>query len=180
MPPTASAPPSSSFWPASWDRKSPTPSATDEAASGHGTPRDQVFRPFRIEPRIRRWDDGHDVPSARRVLEVHTHESVVRDGSSSPGWWTSQGGLFAPGPHIVLQQQRWLEESATTASRSFVLDASTGQVEAHSESLFAYSDDEYRTLLEVAGFAQAEIYPGFGGTTHPDQTVITARRPVGS
>jgi SAM-dependent methyltransferase len=117
-------------------------------------------------------------PGGTLVLEVHTHESVVREGSSPPEWWTSEGGLFAPGPHIVLQEQRWLEETATTASRSFVLDASTGQVETYSETLAAYTDDQYRALLDVAGFTQVEIHPTFGGTAHPDLMVIAARRAV--
>ncbi len=100
-------------------------------------------------------------------------------GSSPPGWWTSEGGLFAPGPHIVLQEQRWLEESAIAASRSFVLDASTGQVETYCETLAAYTDDEYRALLDVVGFTQVEICSTFGGSSHRDLMVITAS-PVGS
>lgn len=120
----------------------------------------------------------HDAlrPGAVVVAEVHTYQSVVREGSVPAGWWTSRGGLFAPGPHVVLQEQRWLEDSATSATRMFVLDAATGAVDVYSETLFAYTDEQYRALLHDAGFTHVEFHPTFGGTTHPDLMVITARR----
>lgn len=118
-------------------------------------------------------------PGGVVVLEVHTHESVVRAGRAPRTWWTSPGGLFAPGPHIVLQEQDWIEESALTASRSFVLDAVTGRVEVYAETLVAYTDDQYRTLLDAAGLSDAEFHPAFGRTTHPDLQVVTATAPGG-
>ena len=71
-------------------------------------------------------------------------------------------------------------ETAITAARSFVLDASNGPVEVYSETFAAYTDDEYRALLDGAGFTQVEIQASFGATTHPDMMVITARRPLGT
>jgi hypothetical protein len=60
----------------------------------------------------------------------------------------------------------------------FVLDAGTGAVDVYSETLFAYTDEQYRALLHDAGFTQVEFHPTFGGATHPDLVVITARRAI--
>lgn len=115
-------------------------------------------------------------PGGTLALEVHTYESVAREGRAPSGWWTSEGGLFSPGPHIVLHEQRWIEETATTASRSFVLAAGTGDVEVYSESLSAYTNDEYQELLHQSGFARVQFHSTFGRVAHPDFAVITAIR----
>ena len=109
------------------------------------------------------------------VLEVHSYESVMREGRAPAGWWTSLGGLFAPGPHIVLHEHRWIEALATTASRFFVIHTDTGHVDRYAETLSAYTDDQYRALLESAGFTQVELHSAFGGAAHRDFRVVTAQ-----
>lgn len=114
-------------------------------------------------------------PGGSLILEVHTYESVVREGRAPAGWWTSMGGLFAAGPHIVLHEHGWMEELATAASRLFVLGADTCDVDWYAETLTAFTDDQYRALLEGAGFTRVEFHSAFGGEAHPDFEIVAAQ-----
>jgi SAM-dependent methyltransferase len=113
-------------------------------------------------------------PGGTVLLEVHTHESVVEEGSEPAGWYTSHGGLFSDGPHLVLHEQAWEATAGTSRRRYFVLDAA-GALEEYAESLIAYTDDEYRALLLEAGFTGIEVLPGLGGRRQEDMLVLVAR-----
>jgi hypothetical protein len=85
-------------------------------------------------------------------------------------------GLFAPGPLLVFHEHRWIEDPAVTNTRHFVIDAGTGLVNEHGETLTAYSGADYTRLLTGAGFVNVQRRNHMGGTPHPDMEIITARR----
>lgn len=122
-------------------------------------------------------------PGGHVVVEVHTRESVVAAGAESARWYTSSGGLFAPGPHVVLSEQKWVEERGVTNIRYFVVDATSGRTSEYGETLTAYTDADYQRMLTRAGFVDIERPPGMAGAPHPDMQVITAvagrEHPVG-
>lgn len=97
------------------------------------------------------------------LLEPHTFAVVQRMGEQEPSWYSSPGGLFAARPHLYLQEGFWDAGSGTATIRYFVVDAAGGQVTRYAQSLQAYTDQEYRTLLGESGFEAVEFYPSLTG-----------------
>jgi SAM-dependent methyltransferase len=108
----------------------------------------------------------------RLLLEAHTAEAVRRMGGSAPSWRTHAEGLFSPRPHLRLDEAFWDETGRVATHRYFVVDAGTGAVERHAESVQAYSADEYRSLLGEAGFALRRIEPSLDGGTEPGEFLV--------
>jgi hypothetical protein len=61
-----------------------------------------------------------------------------------------------------------------------VVDAATGNVTRYASSAQAYTDEEYRSLLDACGFAEITFFPSLTGEQPPDrywmQHVIVARK----
>ena len=113
-------------------------------------------------------------PGGRILLEVHTQESVIAAGKEPATWYTSDGGLFDSGPHMVLLEHHWSEELAVTNTRYYIIDTTTSRVDEYGETLTSYTDDNYQALLTDAGFIDIERLGDMGATPHPDMTIITA------
>ena len=113
------------------------------------------------------------------LLEPHTFSTIQKIGQRPSTWYTSHGGLFSSQPHLVLEESYWDAEHNAATIRYFVVDAATGQVTRHAQSLQAYTDEEYRSLLGNCGFAEVEFFPSLG-RVHTDSTseliAITARK----
>lgn len=86
------------------------------------------------------------------LLEAHTFRAVQLIGSQPANWATSTSGLFSDRPHIRLEESFWDRDRRTATERYFVVDAQTADVTRYAASMQAYSDAEYRTMLERAGF----------------------------
>ena len=54
------------------------------------------------------------------------------------------------------------EEEAAAHTRFTVIDAESIEVSTYDNTLQAYSSDEYRTLLQKAGFSDIELLPAWG------------------
>ena len=93
------------------------------------------------------------------ILEPHTFETIKKMGLSPASWYTSQGGLFSEEPHIVLEEHFWDEESRAATNRMIVIEARTKTVTCYAQSMQAYTDEEYRKVLEDAGFSDICFYP---------------------
>ena len=113
-------------------------------------------------------------PGGRLLLEVHTQESVIAAGHEPASWYTSQGGLFGSRPHVVLLERQWSGETGVTNTRFYVIDATSGRVDEHGETLTSYTDDDYLALLTEAGFIDLQRLGDMGTAPHPDMTIITA------
>ncbi len=124
---------------------------------------------------LRRTADALE-PGAALILEPHSYEAVVRLGEAPSSWYSSTGGLFSPQAHLFLAEQAWDKRSGTSVFRFMVVDAETAKVDVYGQQLVAYTDDEFRRLLDGAGFSDIELQPGFGAATDPETMVITARR----
>ncbi len=117
-------------------------------------------------------------PSGRIVLEPQPEQAVRAAGGAAPSWYATETGLFTPGPHLVLTESAWDEETRCTLNRHLVVDAATGAVQVFGERVYAYSDGEYLAALTEAGFVDVEFHDGYGEATQPETIVITARRPA--
>jgi hypothetical protein len=105
-------------------------------------------------------------------MEPHPFSLVKRLGETPPAWYSSSGGLFSECPHVVLQENFWDEITKTATSRYFVLDAQSGKITRFAQSMQAYQDEEYRSLLISHGFKDVQILPGLLGEGLPQDLIV--------
>jgi len=113
------------------------------------------------------------------LLEVHTLDVVQRLGHQRATWYTLEQGLFSDRPHLVLFESFWDEAQAVAIERFYIVDAETGEVMAHSSSMQAYTNDQYRYALQIAGFTDITFYPSLIGAPderQPDLFAIVASK----
>ncbi|NTU62335.1 MAG: class I SAM-dependent methyltransferase [Chloroflexi bacterium] len=113
------------------------------------------------------------------LLEVHTWDVVQRLGHQRAAWYTLEHGLFSDRPHLVLFDSYWDEAQAVAIERFYIVDAETHEVTAHSSSMQAYTDEQYRYALQIASFTDITFYPSLIGAPderQPDLFAIAARK----
>lgn len=113
-------------------------------------------------------------PGGRLVLEPHQFWFLRQLGGRESSWTASEGGLFSPAPHLMLEESFWDETSQTYTARFYIVDTASGQVTRHAQSLQAYSDAGYRALLDECGFEAPVFYPHFGGVSMEGLFVLSA------
>ena len=112
------------------------------------------------------------------LLEAHTEAAVRRMGRAAATWRTHAEGLFSPRPHLRLDEAFWDEARRVATHRYFVVDAESGSVERHAESVQAYSAEEYRSLLGETGFALRRTEPSLDGTGEPGAFLVLVAEAV--
>jgi SAM-dependent methyltransferase len=117
-------------------------------------------------------------PGGLLLLEPHTLAKVVGLGAEPPTWSSSPAGLFADAPHLVLTEPVWHAERRAATLRYYVVDAVTGEVERHAQTLQGYDDDAYHELLASAGFGGVTVHAsltGRGADAQPGLFGLVAR-----
>jgi SAM-dependent methyltransferase len=137
-----------------------------------------VFRPEELQRILSKasaaLNDGGHI-----LLEVHPREVVQRLGQQHAAWYTLEQGLFSDRPHLVLFESFWDEAQAVAIERFYIVDAETGEVTPHSSSMQAYTAEQYRYALQIAGFTDITFHPSLIGTPderQPDLFAIVARK----
>jgi len=102
------------------------------------------------------------VPGGQLLLEVSSFDSL-RQSAGAPSWYSSRQGLFSARPHIVLSESFWDEILHTVTDRYFTIDAETGSVSRVAATAQAYTDVEYRALLEGVGFCEVQFHTDLAG-----------------
>ncbi len=113
------------------------------------------------------------------LLEAHTYATVRDVGLASPTWRLLPEGLFSNAPHLYLQENAWDEEVAAATTRYLIVDAASGEVTRFAQSFQAYTETQYRSVLENAGFKGVHFLPSLTGSredAHPGLMVITAHK----
>ena len=113
------------------------------------------------------------------LLEPHTYAAVRDMGETPTSWYSTDRGLFSDWPHLCLHESFWDAEANVETDRYFIVDARTGGVTRHASSMQAYTDEQYRTLLEACRFEQVECYPSLTGSADGSQgglIVVVARK----
>ena len=98
-------------------------------------------------------------PGGLLLLEPHTYDMVHRFGEEPSSWHTSPGGLLCPEPHVHLQESFWDDETRSVTIRYYVVEAGSAAVTGYAQTVQAYSDDEYRSLLSEHGFEEFQMLP---------------------
>jgi hypothetical protein len=68
-----------------------------------------------------------------------------------------------------LTEKTWDAKHHAATIRHFVVEASTGNVIRYAQSMQAYTDEDYRSLLVEAGFREIQFYPSLTGVFDPEQ-----------
>jgi SAM-dependent methyltransferase len=97
------------------------------------------------------------VPDGLLLLEPHTFEAVREIASRPPSWYSAAEGLFSEEPHLCLQENVWDAEANVAIERYYIIDAATGEVTRHSSSMQAYTEAEYRGLLDECSFGDVQV-----------------------
>ncbi len=137
-----------------------------------------VFRPEEASDLLRKsWQALRE--GALILLEPHTFAGVQRKTDAPTRWTAAAKGLFSNTPHLWLQECFWDEESQTTITRHYIIDAATAAVARHAETLQAYADAEYQQLLRSAGFDNIRRFSSLTGGTdsvQEDVFVLVAQK----
>lgn len=113
-------------------------------------------------------------PGGILILEPHTVEAVQAWGEKLPSWYTSPSGLFSPKPHFAMEEYFWDPELCVTTVRYFIIDALTGDVVRYAQSVQAYTQQDYASLLENCGYTSIQFYASLMGKPDPDQGQLLA------
>ena len=115
-------------------------------------------------------------PDGTLILEVHCFDTVRKMGEAPKSWFRSGGtkvgskhwfdsvmddGLFSGNPHIALVENNWLDDEKVALSNFWILEDHK-DIAHYVSTIQAYTDDEYKQLLKVAGFTNIEDHKNFG------------------
>jgi SAM-dependent methyltransferase len=116
-------------------------------------------------------------PGGWLLLEPHSYPIIQQLGEKPASWYSAEAGLFSEHPHVVLQENFWNEQLHATTIHYFVIDVGTSQVAQYYQSMQAYKNEEYCSLLSAGGFREIKIYPGLLGEDSPKGLIaISARK----
>jgi SAM-dependent methyltransferase len=114
----------------------------------------------------------------RLLLEPHTFAAIQTMGEAAADWYTTASGLFSERPHLCLQENCWGAVSRTATTRYYILDAATAEVTRYAASYQAYTEADYRAVLNECGFEPAAFYPSLAELeTGSDLIAITTQKP---
>lgn len=116
-------------------------------------------------------------PGGRLLLEPHTYSKVKELGTQPASWYSSKGGLFFDGPHLVFHDYSWDEKAQAATIRYYVQEAASGTIQRYAQSMQAYRKSQYRSLLASLGYKKVEFLPGLSPTdTFEGLIVIEAHK----
>lgn len=114
----------------------------------------------------------------RLVLEAHTEGAVRKMGAHRPSWQLVERGLFSDRPHLRLDESVWDEAHRVAKRRHFVVDVETAAVSVYGQSVQAYSDAEYRAMLDACGFAPIDVSEEWEGGVNSDEFLVMVATPI--
>ena len=106
-------------------------------------------------------------PGGTLVLEPQTPDAVRAAGHGDATWTSARSGLFAAGPHLLLEERFWDAPSRTATERWHVVHADTARVERYAMSTCSYDPQELVDLLAAIGFGQVRTHPSLTGDDGP-------------
>lgn len=127
-----------------------------------------VFRPAHAEQILCKANAAL-APGGVLLMEPHTFHAVREMGAQPSTWYAVESGLFGEQPHLVLNESFWLEAEGAVAKRYFVVDLATAQMTRYAQTMQAYTDDGYRTLLACCGFDNISFFPSLCGIADATQ-----------
>jgi SAM-dependent methyltransferase len=137
-----------------------------------------VFRPSDAQTILKKAH-GALADDGILLLEPHTFDAIQQGGEAPRFWYSSPKGLFLDTPHLCLQENFWNAEQSATTTRHFILDAATDSVTRYAQSMQAYTNEQYQSVLNECGFHDVTFYPSLFGEPdpeHQDLMAVVARK----
>lgn len=106
------------------------------------------------------------------LLEAHTDAAVRGRGAAARVWQSAEHGLFSARPHLRLDESFWDDDQQVATRRYLVVDAETAETSWYAESVQAYTDQAYETLLHGCGFALRDVYRSLDGSADAGGFVV--------
>jgi SAM-dependent methyltransferase len=103
------------------------------------------------------------------LIEAHTFDVIKNLGQSGNSWTKEKSGLFSDKPHLLLVQNRWHDDEKAAQSTYIIIDVETASADLYRNTIQAYTNDEYKTLFEKAGFRRIECIPAWGKASFDDE-----------
>ena len=116
-------------------------------------------------------------PEGRAVIEVSTSVGVDRKAARGARWYSAQGGLFADGPHLVLQESQLIDDASV--ERWWVLDPSADAARSYESTTWKLTSvlDPALADADLAVVARLGSIDGSPPTDDDDfTTLVLARR----
>jgi SAM-dependent methyltransferase len=137
-----------------------------------------TFRPEHAQLIVEKAFTALD-PGGQLLLETSPAAHIRRMGQEPPCWYTSEGGLFDPGSHLVLNESFWDQAQQAATTRWYVV-AESVPIRRYAASYQAYSDSKFHQLLGSCGFQQVQFRPSLlgEGLPAPDFIVVLATKPL--
>ena len=117
------------------------------------------------------------------LLEPSPFDSLKAAGERGRTWFSASSGLFSDQPHLCLTEHLWDAGRCVVTTRFFIVGAD-GDVTRHAQSMQAYTDDQYRSLLADRGYGSVELFPSLTGAVDNDQrdtfAIVARKRAAGA
>jgi len=122
-----------------------------------------VFRPADARAIV---EKAHDALADNGVMlfEPHTFAAVEGIGKQARSWYSADSGLFSDRPHICLTENFWDAGANAATQRYFIIDADTNSVTRYASTTQAYTNSQYKVLLNECGFDNIEFYSSLNGS----------------
>jgi SAM-dependent methyltransferase len=132
-----------------------------------------VFRPADARAILAKaWEALAD--GGNLLLEPHTCAAVEKMGRAPASWYSTEQGLFSTRPYLCLSENFWDETSQAAIKRHYIVETDSNQVTRYAQSLQAYTETQYQSLLEACGFTGVTFYPSLLGVADPEQNDMIA------
>lgn len=120
-----------------------------------------VFPPGDAQRLLRRaWEAL--APGGRLVIEVQTRDAVRALGEGR-SWYAADRGLFSEAPHVCLIEGHYFADEDVALQLFHVLAHGEDAPRTYRSTTKAWSDEEYRTMLEAVGFGAVAPHADWPG-----------------
>lgn len=110
------------------------------------------------------------------IMEVNGERALRRRSEEPRTFTVKASGLFDPGPHLLLEENHWDEETSALATRYTVLSITDGDIHQYGASYQAYIDVELAALLSDCHLGSMNLLPDLGIDAGFDGFVVEATR----
>jgi SAM-dependent methyltransferase len=113
-------------------------------------------------------------PDGALLLEVNAPATI--ESGTRRTWHSAEAGLFSDRPYLCLEEVARDADSRTESTRWYIIDADTGDVTKHAQTIRLCSRGQYDEQIRAAGFATVEFLQPLGGAQVGHYVTIVARK----
>jgi 2-polyprenyl-3-methyl-5-hydroxy-6-metoxy-1,4-benzoquinol methylase len=101
-------------------------------------------------------------PGGQILLELFDMRFLIELGAAPKVTNTIRSGVFSAQPYTRTTERRWFAESKAVVERHIITDLATRAATTYANTLQAYTQQEYESLLRACGFFAVSVLPSLG------------------